>query len=310
MPNQNSQSRTPFTLAAAVALFLSSVTELRAAPPLVKKPHPIITEILYAVPKGDDGDASQDGRRSATGDEFIELINPHDTSINLKGYAIVDGRPLKGPDAKPAIEPKGTGRGGKSTTPRGKGTPNPSDEPGGDSTPATKKPKSRVIFTFPDLTLKPGEIVVVFNGFETTPKGSADQIGTSTKAPSRNPNFHDAYVFTMQTKSSYAALANTGDCVSLIAPDATAIECVHWGDTSDKDDEGTNTTSTLDEKAPSSDEVKGSIQRTTLHQGSAFKSHDSLNLAARGTRFSPGVFEESTDPAPPADPSDDTKSGS
>ncbi len=313
MLNQNSQPRLPFTLAAAIAPLVSSVTGLHAAPPLVKKPHPIITEILYAVPKGDEGDASQDGQRSATGDEFIELINPHDTPINLKGYAIVDGRPIKGPDSKPAIEPKGKAgkgtSGGKASSPRGKGTLNPSDEPGIPK-PTPQKSKARVVFTFPEITLKPGEVVVVFNGYESTPKGPADQIGTSTKAPAKNANFHDAYVFTMQTKSSYAALANNGDCVSLIAPDGTAIECVHWGDTSDKDEEGASTPGTLDEAAPSSDEVQGSIQRTTLRQGSVFKSHDSLNLAARGTRYSPGVFEESTDAAPSADPSDDAKSNS
>lgn len=289
------------------ALITAPGSAPHAATTLVKKPHPLITEILYAVPQGDEGDASKDGRRSATGDEFIELINPHDTPIKLKGYAIVDGRPIKGPDANPAIDTKRPTRGDNTTTPRGRGTPNPSDEPAVTPKP-TKKSKSRVVFTFPDLTLKPGEIVVVFNGFETTPKGPPDQVGSSTKAQAQNPNFHDAYVFTMQTKSSYAALANNGDCVSLIAPDGTAIECVHWGDTSDKDDEGANTSSTLDELAPSSDEVRGSIQRTTLHNGSAFKSHDSLNLATKGTRFSPGVFEESTDAAPPADPSDNAKS--
>ena len=41
--------------------------------PLVAKPHPIICEILYSVPKGDEGDADQNGSRSATGDEFIEI---------------------------------------------------------------------------------------------------------------------------------------------------------------------------------------------------------------------------------------------
>mgnify|MGYP000364263502 CR=1 FL=1 len=41
--------------------------------PLVAKPHPLICEILYSVPKGEEGDADQNGSRSATGDEFIEI---------------------------------------------------------------------------------------------------------------------------------------------------------------------------------------------------------------------------------------------
>ncbi len=53
-------------------------------------PHPIITEILYAVPSGDKGDANKDGTRHATGDEFVEFYNPHDREINLKGYAFHD----------------------------------------------------------------------------------------------------------------------------------------------------------------------------------------------------------------------------
>ncbi len=61
-----------------------------ASKPLLPAPHPLITEILYAVPSGDAGDANSDGTRSATGDEFIELYNPHDKPIDLKGYTITD----------------------------------------------------------------------------------------------------------------------------------------------------------------------------------------------------------------------------
>ena len=56
----------------------------------VAYPHPLITEILYAVPSGDDGDANKDGTRHATGDEFVEIFNPHDRSINLRGYSLHD----------------------------------------------------------------------------------------------------------------------------------------------------------------------------------------------------------------------------
>jgi hypothetical protein len=56
----------------------------------VPYPHPVITEVLYAVPTGDRGDANKDGTRDANGDEFVEVVNPHDRPINLRGYAITD----------------------------------------------------------------------------------------------------------------------------------------------------------------------------------------------------------------------------
>lgn len=58
--------------------------------PAVPFPHPLITEVLYAVPPGIDGDASRDGVRQVAGDEFIELVNPHDKPIQLLGYTLVD----------------------------------------------------------------------------------------------------------------------------------------------------------------------------------------------------------------------------
>ncbi|MFG0325682.1 MAG: lamin tail domain-containing protein [Phycisphaerales bacterium JB037] len=54
--------------------------------------HPVITEVLYAVPRT-NGDANLDGRRQPTGDEFVELFNPHDTPINLRGYTLTDRNP-------------------------------------------------------------------------------------------------------------------------------------------------------------------------------------------------------------------------
>lgn len=58
------------------------------SPPLAY-PHPVITEVLYAVPTK-NGDANRDGKRDTAADEFVELVNPHDRPINLKGYTIVD----------------------------------------------------------------------------------------------------------------------------------------------------------------------------------------------------------------------------
>lgn len=70
-------------------------------------PHPIITEVLFAVPSGAAGDANKDGVRDAAGDEFIELINPHDQPIQLFGYTLTDSQePSKGQMkfAFPALE--------------------------------------------------------------------------------------------------------------------------------------------------------------------------------------------------------------
>jgi hypothetical protein len=61
--------------------------------PLVPYPHPLITEVLYAVPGKDAGDANQDGVRDAAGDEFVELTNPHDRTIQLAGYILTDRNP-------------------------------------------------------------------------------------------------------------------------------------------------------------------------------------------------------------------------
>jgi len=58
----------------------------------IPAPHPVITEVLYRVPRDPVGDANQDGRREATGDEFVELFNPHDTPVNLKGYTLSDAQ--------------------------------------------------------------------------------------------------------------------------------------------------------------------------------------------------------------------------
>ncbi|GIW74866.1 MAG: hypothetical protein KatS3mg103_1388 [Phycisphaerales bacterium] len=56
---------------------------------VVPFPHPLITEVLFAVPVS-GGDANKDGVRQPTGDEFIELTNPHDRPISLAGYRLVD----------------------------------------------------------------------------------------------------------------------------------------------------------------------------------------------------------------------------
>ncbi len=64
-----------------------------AVPPAVAFPHPLITEVLFAVPTTGDNDANKSGKREVSGDEFIEIVNPHDRSIELKGYTLTDGSP-------------------------------------------------------------------------------------------------------------------------------------------------------------------------------------------------------------------------
>lgn len=102
--------------------------------PTLDRSHPIITEVLYAVPPREQGDADQDGTRQATGDEFIELFNASDKPINLAGYRLIDGLPTKGK--------------------------------------AAADTKSHIDFTLPQATLAPGQCAVIFNGFGASPKGN------------------------------------------------------------------------------------------------------------------------------------------
>lgn len=76
------------------------LTILSIAPPaclaadlaVIPPPHPQITEVLFNVPTESTGDANRDGERHAAGDEFIEVANPHDSSVNLKGYVLFNRR--------------------------------------------------------------------------------------------------------------------------------------------------------------------------------------------------------------------------
>lgn len=72
----------------AVFTLLPAVALAAAIPP----PHPIITEVLFNVPPAPAGDANKDGTRHATADEFVEIANPHDSPINLKGYVLFSRR--------------------------------------------------------------------------------------------------------------------------------------------------------------------------------------------------------------------------
>lgn len=73
---------------AGVGLLLAGASMLGAARS-AEYAHPMITEVMFHVPSGEEADANRDGRRDATGDEFIEIGNPNATPMNLKGYRIV-----------------------------------------------------------------------------------------------------------------------------------------------------------------------------------------------------------------------------
>ncbi len=75
---------------AAVLTGLAGQPETDWYKPVVDEPHPLITEVLFRVPPGDEGDAFPDGTRDASGDEFVELYNPHKRAIDLQGYTISD----------------------------------------------------------------------------------------------------------------------------------------------------------------------------------------------------------------------------
>lgn len=213
--------------------------------PPVEFPHPLVTEILFAVPTK-NGDANLDGERQTTGDEFVEIINPHAKAIKIGGYTLHD---------------------------------------------AAKPGKSQFRFTFPALTLEPGQVVVVFNGHESAIKGEAEgTIGDMATAPRRqHPDFGNAWTFTARAPSTRAGLANGGDFVLLIDPRDAPIQCVIWGEAEEpKLPEGHHC---LIERAPDAEGV--SVQRRSIE--GPFAEHPPFRAEGLGTDsplmpFSPGVF--------------------
>jgi Lamin Tail Domain len=204
--------------------------------------HPMIVEVLYSVPTGMEGDASGDGVRSATGDEFVELVNPHDKPVQLLGYTLTD-------------ESQGE--------------------------------KSKVRFTFPAMELKPGEVVVVFNGYGASWSGA---VGDTKAGPGKkNVGFSDAYVFTMRIANNRAAFNNSGDSVTLYSPANKAVQRVRWGTSAAgaRLEDGV-----LDESVP--DASKGSVQRIGVKPGDAWRAHSEITSAI----FSPGKYDVDVKSAP------------
>lgn len=234
-------------------------------------PHPLITEVLYGVPSGKAGDANGDGDRQPLGDEFVELINPFDRPINLKGYTIVDADAYSPGAPKPA-------------------SPSPGSKPG--TRPADPK-NAEIRFTFPDCELKPGQIALLFNGYKSTFNGPVGDQGHAPSGP--NPVLHNALVFSMFNTSPYAAFGNDGDFVLLIGPDGKPVQGITWG----KAAKNIPMDCLMREEAPV---AVGSVQRTSL--GGKLVAHTDLGGDFKGTPSSPGLFKAV--PAAPA-PSEPAK---
>ncbi|MGH7132189.1 MAG: lamin tail domain-containing protein [Phycisphaerales bacterium] len=229
-------------LAVSVAAGSAKPEPAKTEPLKVTPPHPVITEVLYAVPTGDGGDANKDGSRNAAGDEFIELVNPHDKPISLKGYKITD---------------KSLGKAGA------------------------------LVFIFPECELKPGAVVVIFNGFEANVPGAC---GDTAKAPAgSNEKFSGAIVFSIKVTSNRLGFSNTSDCVVLSSPDGKAVEIVKWGAISE-----TLPECPLVEDAPTTN--KASVTRRGMTKG--FVVHDTLGGNAI---FSPGKFDVKVTTSAPTD---------
>lgn len=192
---------------------------------------PVITEVLFAVPTY-EGDANGDGSRHAIGDEFVELWNPGEEALALKGWTLIDRNP-----------------------------------PG----------QGQLRFTFPELELGPGEVVVVFNGLEQRWRGP---VGDARRAPpGRNELFGGAWVFTMGNESALTGFGNGGDWVALLSPSGSCVQCVRWG--------------RVEEPPPIEEERVQDVgdifgESAVLGPEGTFVGHRSLAGEAGEHRFSPG----------------------
>lgn len=218
--------------------------------PMAFPPAPVvITEVLYRVPRGEAGDAGRDGKRQATGDEFVELTNLSDKPVQLKGYRLLDSNCYG------------------MLTDKGKNPFHPSE---------VKADGRHFAFVFPELELKPGQVVVVFNGFEGLPTGP---VGKADKAPEPNPGFGGAFVFAIRPEDKYSGFGDKGDWVMLVADDGELLEAVGWGVPE------TAAPMTGGRNREVKNEPVGSITRTSRMSG--FRDHAEVY---GGVLFSPGVF--------------------
>lgn len=54
-----------------------------------------ITEMLIDPPSDLSGDANQDGERSSSGDEFVEILNVSDSTVDISGWKVYDAISLR-----------------------------------------------------------------------------------------------------------------------------------------------------------------------------------------------------------------------
>lgn len=149
---------------------------------------------------------------------------------------------------------------------------------------ATADPETArgVRFTFPECSLEPGQIVVVFNGYDADIPGP---VGTQDDAPtSTHVGFNDAMIFVIDPGGSNNAMANSADYLLLSDPEGNPVEAIVWGEP---------------RPAPSDDipiihEVpknpRGSMQR--LFPGEQFKRHPSINKQPHSPGSLPGQTVE------------------
>jgi len=162
-------------------------------------PQPVISEVLFHVPNDSTGDANRDGVRDAVGDEFVELYNPHDRPIDLRGVVITS----------------------RLADPR-----NPGSNKG-------------VFFAFPaGSVLAPGQCAVVFNGYDASipgpvgtgaraPSGPSDAFGGALVYSVENRSPGRA----MANSGGFALLS--------VADGGAALECVVWGSPKERPPRGT-----------------------------------------------------------------------
>ncbi|MFP4600738.1 MAG: lamin tail domain-containing protein [Persicimonas sp.] len=66
----------------------------------------VLNEVLVNVPTGPDGDANEDGIRDPYDDEFVEVVNGADHTIDLTGVAIANGSTPKFTFGATCLEPQ------------------------------------------------------------------------------------------------------------------------------------------------------------------------------------------------------------
>lgn len=155
-------------------------------------PHPMITEVLFAVPTGSAGDANRDGERSVNGDEFIEIVNPHDRPIELQGYMLTDS--TSGSNQFRFVFPK------------------LQLAPGA----------SAVIFNGNDAKWE-------MRGEDAKHAALGNTRDAGASPTDAAAGFSGAWLFTASATKSGIGFANESDSVTLIAPGSVGVHRVWWG---------------------------------------------------------------------------------